>query len=859
MAKFVDAQRDADDLAKLVNEDIEVTTRYGDNPKRSWKFLEGEFDALLAGFSVQGDAAIDAINADVVTVDNARIAAQSAISDDVATVDSAKNSALVLIGQAVDSVDGLIDELTENYNLTPAFDFADGFTIQTRNQAGKDADGNYWVYNGTLPFVVTAGAVPSSPNYKQVTFNSSDNISTVDGNLTESLKIRATDEAVWGDRFVGYFTDGFVYTSDSDVAKGSDGNYYSYIGASAYPVVIAAGTDESGGDYTLAEAAKYKTEFDTVDEAVNYKFVDKLLGKRAYIKERNAYFDIVLSSSFSGNGEGIDELTSALNPVYGFLIEKKDLTASKLGVTEFGDQTDRLQRYLDILEDNGVFNNDVDCAVSYRGIISRPSFDVEYCLLTSKRITCMGKGTIKTGQSTAYALVADNSQGLDLVGFKVDGEMAIPSVGGAFCGLNCYNVKIKNCNFKNLRRPWKLESDSDGNIGEKAIIQSNIFTNTGQSGTKPSGFRALIVKGNIYKTVWQTGISIEGELTGAQPLPLGVVSEKCIVSGNILYDFKGTSTAGDLDGRIQGIQVSERFNKVIISNNIVEGDLDGTHVGDSTGIQLTTSPTQDDTPIDDVIISGNMAIKWDRNIALIVGDADISNVLITDNTLDSPKTRAITFIQALGVAGTGKFKDITIRGNKAKKGVSTGSNTRGLYIQDAGTLDFIEGMTISGNEMKSFDDRNFYIGGGTKIDVINVNKGINCGGVSFEIIKARNIDGNISTDSANQGFLVDDFESFTRNYCDGTAANPCMAFIGSSGKLVAYNEAYNGATYGIVLNGATNGKIKQNTTLGNSSGSIRVEAVSDSCLIYDNDVDVAVSSVNPLVAVVRDGNGNITI
>ena len=275
MAKFVDAQRDADDLAKLVNEDIEVTTRYGDNPKRSWKFLEGEFDALLAGFSVQGDAAIDAINADVVTVDNARIAAessiysdasavdayrlsaQSAIASDVETVDNAKDTALTSINnnkavvqQAADSVDVLIDELTSNYNLTPAFDFADGFTIQTRNQAGKDADGNYWVYSGALPFVVTAGTVPSSPNYKQVTFNSSDNISTVDGNLTGSLKIRATDDALFGDRFVGYFADGFVYTSDSDVAKGSDGNYYKYAGVSAYPVVVAAGTDEGNSAYS---------------------------------------------------------------------------------------------------------------------------------------------------------------------------------------------------------------------------------------------------------------------------------------------------------------------------------------------------------------------------------------------------------------------------------------------------------------------------------------------------------------------------------------------------------------------------------------------------------------------------------
>tara|TARA_R110002049_G_scaffold303044_1_gene497004 strand:+ start:711 stop:2672 length:1962 start_codon:yes stop_codon:yes gene_type:complete len=181
MAKFVDAQRDADDLAKLVNEDAEVTTRYGDNPKRSWKFLEGEFDALLAGFSVQGDAAIDAINADVVTVDNAKDSALTSI-----------NSNKVIVQQAADSVDVLVDKLTENYNLTPAFDFVDGFTIQTRNQAGKDADGNYWIYNGALPFEVNAGTVPSEPDYKQVTFNSSELVSyTENGDVDSALRRRA--------------------------------------------------------------------------------------------------------------------------------------------------------------------------------------------------------------------------------------------------------------------------------------------------------------------------------------------------------------------------------------------------------------------------------------------------------------------------------------------------------------------------------------------------------------------------------------------------------------------------------------------------------------------------------------------
>ena len=70
-----------------------------------------------------------------------------------------------------------LNQLAAGFNLTPAFDFVDGFIIQTRNQAGKDASGNYWIYNGSLPFEVTAGAVPSEPDYKQVTFSDHDNLS----------------------------------------------------------------------------------------------------------------------------------------------------------------------------------------------------------------------------------------------------------------------------------------------------------------------------------------------------------------------------------------------------------------------------------------------------------------------------------------------------------------------------------------------------------------------------------------------------------------------------------------------------------------------------------------------------------
>lgn len=44
-------------------------------------------------------------------------------------------------------------------------EFLAGFTFTSYNQVGRDADGNMWSYNGSLPFVVTAGTVPSEPDY----------------------------------------------------------------------------------------------------------------------------------------------------------------------------------------------------------------------------------------------------------------------------------------------------------------------------------------------------------------------------------------------------------------------------------------------------------------------------------------------------------------------------------------------------------------------------------------------------------------------------------------------------------------------------------------------------------------------
>lgn len=130
MSTFTDAERDAQDLAKLVNEDTTVETRYGGQPKKSWQYLQNEFSTEFAETLLE-------IN---------------------------KSRGFRVVGT-----------------------FADGFSYELFNDVGIDSSGNSWVYVGAGAPVktVTAGTVPSTPDYQQITFNSSVNIQNNDGTTAQ--------------------------------------------------------------------------------------------------------------------------------------------------------------------------------------------------------------------------------------------------------------------------------------------------------------------------------------------------------------------------------------------------------------------------------------------------------------------------------------------------------------------------------------------------------------------------------------------------------------------------------------------------------------------------------------------------
>ncbi len=142
MATFDDAKRDAADLAKLVNEDTDVTTRYGTNPKVS---------------APKAIRLIEASGADTVSQ------IQTDAANAIATLNTSRGFRVV-------------------------GDFTSGFTYELPNDVAIDASGNYWAYAdvNALPITVSAGTIPTEGEYSQRTWNSASAVLTDGGSTVQN-------------------------------------------------------------------------------------------------------------------------------------------------------------------------------------------------------------------------------------------------------------------------------------------------------------------------------------------------------------------------------------------------------------------------------------------------------------------------------------------------------------------------------------------------------------------------------------------------------------------------------------------------------------------------------------------------
>lgn len=128
--------------------------------------------------------------------------------------------------------------------------FASGFTYELPNDVGVDTDGNAWVYTDIdeLPSAVTAGTVPSEPEYSPVFLSESDNVKNSDGsssqNTHDATKAILKSQGLSGG--FGFFADGFTYVDAGDVGIDANNKMWIYVGAGAPSKDVAAGTNPEG-------------------------------------------------------------------------------------------------------------------------------------------------------------------------------------------------------------------------------------------------------------------------------------------------------------------------------------------------------------------------------------------------------------------------------------------------------------------------------------------------------------------------------------------------------------------------------------------------------------------------------------
>jgi hypothetical protein len=336
--------------------------------------------AALSSFDGYADAAKVEIDADVADVQAYTTTGKQTIDTAIAGFSDDADAALAGFAQSSGDAFNQFDVTLEQYKESRGFNnkgaFAAGFTYELPNDVGIDASGNPWIYNGTLPFTVTAGTTPTSPTYTQVTYGAAAQVSTNTSDTVQSF-VDSFALKIFQSPTDGGLTEIQTRTVNSgevyEVRKTS-GNSLAiiYSDAAGTSEILQNGTDNKSandgviefyiadGDYYITVntvrsdfSTSLKAEFDNVDEAISYKGIGSLLGNRVYLKDRQAYFEVVASITITPND--IDQILSTANTSFGFKLP----AAAEISTTNLGCTGEQSQSVADRFERGGELINSV--------------------------------------------------------------------------------------------------------------------------------------------------------------------------------------------------------------------------------------------------------------------------------------------------------------------------------------------------------------------------------------------------------------------------------------------------------------------------------------------------------------------
>lgn len=438
----------------------------------------------------------------------------------------------------------------------------------------------------------------------------------------------------------GFFADGFTYNAVGDVGIDVDGKIYTYAGSDPLPVNVAPETNPVGNsDYQVF--TELKTEFETVDDAVNYKMVDKLLDKRVYIKEREAYFNVVLSSSFTGDGDGFDELTSLHNIIYGFHLPPDHKNTPEM----FGASRDlnidshgSLQRFFD-----------VDYDVSGWG-----KYYSSQTILANTAKIVFGSGTI-TSKSESVTPFSVNTDDLVVRGWGFTQDFT--GTPDATTTITPLIKDEKACNNVVFHKVRLFDSKYFGALIDKG---GNYWTFSSPS-VKRTGRDGIDIRGGIGHQITHPFVEVTGDdaivITNRRELSVTTQSEKSSIIGGII------SKAGSIGVGGSGIRLGGKWINVV--GTIIDNpNRYGVAIS---SLDADASVRPDDINITDVQIIGLNQLGADKPDTAGYLFRDVDKVTITGGCIlgseDGSKKGAAYYFSSnfTGAIGEPRNQDVTIK------------------------------------------------------------------------------------------------------------------------------------------------------------------------------------------------------
>lgn len=239
---------------------------------------------------------------------------------------------------------------------------------------------------------------------------------------------------------------------------------------------------------------------------------------------------------------------------------------------------------------------------------------------------------------------------------------------------------------------------------EQGKITGNTITRCYSShgiGTKLGAAKKIIIKDNIITDASTTAISIEGE--GAVDFASGV--DEIVCTGNVidhpsyLYSTDGTTC--------WGISITEHARKIVCNGNIIS-NVEGLTA--ATGIMISTSPSQDDSPCSDISVQGNIifdiaSTSGGDGITVSMGDANIERLIIANNIITNVTNDGCRIITATGSFTVGTLNKFIVNGNiinECQIGLLCEILSGGDVAINTGNIsaNVITGVAVSGMNLK---------------------------------------------------------------------------------------------------------------------------------------------------------------